>query len=161
MNRQLRRLYNKKNKTHYTKEDFDVALALARLRNGEFSKEDFAHARSFVHMDNTEIAPDGCEVKLNYEAIMSRPQQDLTDEFKNWVEENKDFIFHLTRDEAENSMVCVEEDNRQTMVDGILTKKPKWLFDLFVDLLVKRDDKWVSPLDIEEAMDGYTELKEV
>lgn len=155
MNREQRRAYNKQHKTKYTREDFDTALALARITNGQFDFNDVARAHNFVHIDNTELAPDGTVVKINYEDVYKRPQEDLTDEFKEFVEANKDTEFHLTRESAKDSLVCLEEDVRYAEIDGKQVVKPKFLFDLYSDLLIKTEDGFKPPYEVDEDMKNY------
>lgn len=168
MNREQRRLYNKKNKTKYTKEQFEMMLAVERIKNGNFNFNDLKLPQDFVHMDNTEIAPDGTEVKLNFESLDYRCSHvDKTNEyFRNWVAEahkNEDMVYHITREEAKNSLVCLAEDDHEVELDGKKIKAPKLLFDLYSDLLVqdKSDGVWKSVSLIEEAGDGekYVEVK--
>lgn len=142
MNRAQRRAYNKLHKTSYTKEQFEAALLLARLNaGGDFDLEKLAATSKFLHMDNIELVPDGTVVKLNYDNIYSRPQDELTDKFKTWVEANKDKEFHITREDAKDSLVCLEEDDSEV----------RWLFDLYSDILVKQGDAWVPPYELEKA----------
>ena len=161
MNRAQRRAYNKANKTSYTKEQFDIAYALSRLQNGEFDMDDLAKARQYVHIDNTELVPDGTVVKLNYNEIYSRPTDMLTDEFKAWVEENKDKEFHVTREGTSNSLVALEEDKRTTELDGKIVEAPRWLFDLYSDLLVKTDEGFKPPYAIDAEMKDYVPADDV
>ena len=146
MNRAQRRAYNKKHKTAYTKEQFEAALLLARLNaGGEFDLEKLAATSKYLHMDNIELVPDGTEVKLNYDAIKSRPQGDLTDKFKEWVEVHKDQIFHITREGSKDSLVCLQEDDSEV----------RWLFDLYSDILVKNADQWVPPYELDTSLKEY------
>ena len=146
MNRAQRRAYNKKHKTSYTKAEFEAALLFARLSaGGDVDFEKLAASSPYVHMDNEELVPNGSLVKLNYENIYSRPQDDLTDKFKAWVEENKDKEFHLTREGAKDSLVCLQEDDSEV----------RWLFDLYSDILVKDGDKWVAPYELDTSLKEY------
>ena len=72
MNREQRRRYNKKNKTNYTKEQFETMIALERLKNGIFDLSDLQLPKDFIHMDNKELVPDGTEVKLNFDSLKER-----------------------------------------------------------------------------------------
>lgn len=159
MNRAQRRKYNKDHKTSYSKAEFDLALAMARIRNGDVSYDDIAKLHGAAHMDNEVIAPEGCEVKLDYDGIMARPQNMLTDEFKAWVEENKEKEFHLTREGAADSLVSLVEDVRYADVDGEQVMAQRWLFDLYSDLLIKSGDDWKHAYEIEdEGNYGYTDI---
>ena len=160
MNRAQRRAYNKKNHTKFTREEFEAMFTLQKLQSGKFTAEDYRKVNNLIHMDNEQIAPDGCIVKLDYEAIMSRPQADLTDEFKQWIEENKDKEFHLTREGTTSSLVSFEEDIKETELDGEVVRKPRWMFDLFTDLYVKVGDEFKKPFDIENSTEGYEEVPE-
>lgn len=146
MNRAERRAFNKQHKTNYTKQELETAMALARLQSGQGLEESMIKnlvENGVAHLDNYELVPDGTEVMLNYEEIQRRPQQDLTDEFKNWVEENKEKVFHLTREGSQNSLVCLEEDMRKAVLDGEEVDAPRWMFDLYSDIMVKYNGEWV------------------
>ena len=104
------------------------SIAIRRLQSGIADSKDIEILRNsnFAHLDNVEACPDGTKCKLNVEGIQSRPQKDLTDKFKDWVEANKEKEFTITREGARNSLVCLAEDETE----------PKWLFDLYTDLLI-------------------------
>lgn len=171
MNRAQRRLYNKKNKTNYTKEQLDTMMAIERIKNGVFDLSDLKVPQDFIHMDNTELVPDGTEVKLNFESLEARcTHVDKSNElFRNWVAEVKkepDKIYHVTREEAKNSLVCLAEDEREVEIDGKKVKAPKWLFDVYADVFVKDeiDGVWksLSVIETERAsktIDSYIEVK--
>ena len=154
MGRAERRAYNKKHKVKLTREEFDMRIALARIQAGNFNFSDLNISNDFAHMDNYELAPDGCVCRLNYDAIMSRPQADKMPEFLQWVEEHKDMDLHLTREDSVNSLVCFEEDERykENAETGEMERVPRWCFDTYTDILVKQDDgTYKTVLEIEEA----------
>lgn len=167
MNREMRRRYNKKNKTHYTKEEFDVMMAVERLKSGNYNFSDLKLPQDFIHMDNIEYAPNGTEVKLNFDSLNFRCSHvDKTNAFfREWVEqasENKDKIYHITREKARNSLVCLEEDKRTIELDGEIKECPPWLFDVYADLLFedKKDGVWKTLGEIETLTgDTYVEVK--
>lgn len=145
MNRRQRREFNRQNKTQYTKSDFITLELLMKIRAGNLSVKELDDIKLFnddIHIDNTDLVPDGTVVKLNYEHIKSRPQKDLTQKFIQWVEENKDAIFHVKRDKETNlntALVGLEEDGF-------------WLFDTYADLLYQKDGEWVYLTDIEKEV---------
>ena len=167
MNREMRRRYNKQNKTHYTREEFDMMLAVHRLKNGNYNLSDLKLPQDFIHMDNTEYAPDGTAVKLNFDSLNFRCSHvDKTNAlFREWVaeaEKDKDKIYHITREKTRNSLVCLEEDKRTTEIDGKTHDCPPWLFDIYTDLLLedKKDGVWKTLGEIENAQEEtYVEVK--
>ena len=112
LGRAERRAYNRKHKTKLTREQFDSLIALARINAGNFNFSDLQVSPDFAHADNYELVPEGCPCKLNYDAIMSRPQADKVPEFLQWVKEHKDVELHVTREGAANSLICFKEDER-------------------------------------------------
>lgn len=145
MNRRQRREFNRQNKTQYTKSDFITLELLMKIRAGNLSVKELDDIKLFnddIHIDNTDLVPDGTVVKLNYEYIKSRPQKDLTQKFIQWVEENKDTVFHVKRD---------KETNPNTALVG-LEENGFWLFDTYADLLYQKDGEWVYLTDIEDKM---------
>ena len=162
-NRAQRRLFNKKNKTNYSKSEFEMMLALERIKNGNFNLSDLDVPKDFIHMDNEELAPEGTLVRLNYERIQERFRRGGVDEtnlaFRTWIEENKDKEFHLTREGTSQSLVALQEDEREVELDGVKHKAPKWLFDLYSDLLLKdeSDGQWKMLSQIDPKMKEYFE----
>lgn len=155
MNREMRRKLNKQNKTKFTKEEFDYMVALERIKNGVLDLSDLTGAGSYVHIDNEELAPNGTAVKLNFDSLEYRVKNvDKTNEyFRNWVAEaakDKNKIYHITREGAKQSLVCLEEDDREVELDGKTVKAPKVLFDLYSDLLVEYNGKWVLLGSVDE-----------
>ena len=152
MGRQERRAYNKKHGTKLTKEQYDAMIAVARIQAGNFNLTDLSVPQDFAHADNYELAPDGCECKLNYSEIMSRSHNGMAQEYFDWVEEHKDSILHVTREGAINSLIGFEEDVRyKTDPDtGEQTLAPKWWFDTYTDILIKdTNGNWRTVLDID------------
>ena len=166
MNREQRRRYNKKNKTHWTKEQFETFLALERLKSGNYDLSNMdLKDHEFIHVDNTELAPDGTEVKLNFNSLDYRCEHvDSTNEyFRNWVAEAKkdpDKIYHITREGARQSLVCLEEDDHEVELDGKMVKAPRLLFDLYADLTFLYEGNWV-PLGTvdDETFRKYKEVR--
>lgn len=169
MNRAQRRLFNKRNKTHYTKEQFELMQAVDRIKNGNYNLSDLNVPKDFVHIDNEELVPNGTEVKLNFESLDFRCSHvDKTNElFRNWVAEahkDEDKVYHITREGAKNSLVCLEEDDREVELDGKMVKAPKWLFDLMTDIKIKdpKDGEWKIVGEVEGAYfdDKYVEVQD-
>lgn len=141
MNREQRRRFNKRNKTNYTREDFAQLEMLQALRAGDLDITGFnpGELPEGFHIDNEELVPEGKETKLAYDHIMSRPKKGLTQEFLDWVETHKNQVMHVTREEANNSLVCLAEDvkwvkEKFTDEDHNIGHIP-WLFDIWSDLL--------------------------
>lgn len=149
MNREQRRKYNKAHKTNFTKQEFDMMIAIERIKKGIPNFEDLDLPQDFMHIDNTELCPDGTAVKLHFESLELRCQHiDKTNElFRQWVEEAKkdpDKIYHITREEARHSLVCLEEDERYIEIDGEKKRAPRWLFDLYSDLEILHNGNWIQ-----------------
>lgn len=139
MNRQQRRLYNKQHKTNYSKQDFDIAEAFRRVKEGNMDLSDLDLPYDVMHLDNEEIAPSGIKCKLNVEGIMKRPATMLNEEFVKWVYENQDKEFTLSRENVKNSLVGLAEDCAEP--------ENKKLFDLFTELLIfdEENQEYVMP----------------
>lgn len=154
MGRIERRAYNRKHKTNLSREQFDAMIAIARIRASNYDFKDLSLPNNFLHMDNTEIVPDGTICKLNYEAIQSRPKIDKLPDFLRWVEEHKDVELHVTREGAVNSLICFEEDVRYKIdpETGENVRLDPWLFDVYTDILVKDEDgEYKTVSEIEES----------
>ena len=163
-NRQQRRKMlqglNRKAKRPLTKEEFEQFLMVQRLRHGDVRDEDIRKMASggVAHYDNPEKFPNGIEVKLNYAEISQRKREDFREEYWQWVEEHKDDVFHLDREENASSLVCLAEDERYREMDGEKVRIPRWEFDLFADLLVKNDEgEFVSPWDIPDSTEDFVD----
>ena len=153
MGRAERRAYNRKHKTKLTREQFDSMIALARIKAGNFDFNDLQVSPDFAHADNYELVPEGCPCKLNYDAIMARPQADKIPDFLKWVEKHKDVELHVTREGAANSLICFKEDERYTEHPdtGERVRIEPWLFDTYTDILIKDEDgTYKTVLEIEE-----------
>lgn len=141
-----RRRYNQKHKTNYTKLDFDVQVALARMQSGLGVEESMLKElaeNGMVHLDNEELVPTGTPVKINADEILKQKRDDRTEAFFKWVEENRDKVFHLAREDNKQSLVCLEEDVRYVELDGKDKIADKWLFDLYTDILVEYEGEWI------------------
>ena len=163
MSRADRRAYNRKHKKHLTREQFDAMLAIARIQAGNYDLSDLAVPKNFIHMDNTELVPDGCVCKLNYEEIQKRPADDKLPEFIEWVEEHKDVELHVTRENAENSLICFEEDvrYRTNPETGEEERIPPWLFDCYTDILIKgADGTYKTVSEVEQEQEEAQSAKE-
>ena len=134
MNRAERRKFNRKNKTNFTKEQMDAIEFYSKMRSGEIQINSMAQFKDlpFVKIDHEVVAPNGTEVKIRYDDIVSR--KDIkNDKYIDFVTQNKDSILHISRDNgASGSLVTLEEDP-----DKI------WLFDIYTDLLFQtKDGNW-------------------
>lgn len=159
MGRAERRAYNRKHKTKLTREEFDSLIAVARIQAGNYDFSDLQVSNDFAHLDNYELVPDGCACKLNYDAIMSRPQADKNPDFLQFVEEHKNDILHVTRENAVNSLICFEEDNRYVTdpETGEQVRVQPWLFDTYTDILIESSDgTYKTVLEVEEEMSKNT-----
>jgi len=163
-NRAQRRAYNKKMKKKYTLQDFAIARAVEGMQNGE---TDFTWLKKYVpqdfitHKDNWDLFPNGTKVKLNSEAILSRPQEYLSADFKAWVEENKEEIFTVVRDpenKENKGLVSVHylDDTKDT------EQSKTWLFDMFNDLYVWNDYamNYLDPNEVESFINAMDNTKE-
>lgn len=160
MNREQRRRFNKQNKTNFSREDFVRMEMYQALRAGDLDVSGFTpdELPDGISIDNEELVPEGKEVKLAYDHIMSRPKKGLTKEFLDWVEANKDRVMHVTREEASNSLVCLKEDvkwikDHFTDEDTNIGHIP-WLFDIWSDLLYETEDhRWVHLGEYEQSLE--------
>ena len=161
MSRADRRAYNKKHGKKLTRQEFDSLLAMARINVGNFNLQDLSVGHDFIHMDNTELVPEGTVCKLNYDSIINRPAQQ-NDDFKLWIEKNKDKEFHITRDGVTNSLVAFIEDERWAITEsGDRQLLPKWLFDVYSDLLFKdKNGEYKLLASIEDELINENSSKE-
>lgn len=158
MNREQRRKFNKKNKTNYTKEQFDLMLAIERLKHGNLDFRGLNLPHDFVHMDNTELVPEGTVCKLNYQAIKNRFDKNSAgyqEGYKEWVEQHREEEFHVTREFAQQSCVCLKEQVEKADEEGLL----KFLWDLYSDLLFQdAQGEWKPLSQIDPNMNTYLEV---
>lgn len=162
--RKMRQELNRKAKRPITREEFEQFLMVQRLRHGDVRDEDIRKmaSKGVAHYDNSDKFPNGIEVKLNYAEISQRKREDFREEYWQWVEEHKDDVFHLDREENASSLVCLAEDERYREMDGEKVRIPKWEFDLFADLLVKNDEgEFVSPWDIPDSTEDFVTAEEL
>ena len=153
LGRAERRAYNRKHGVKLTREQFDSLVAVARIQAGNYDFSDLQVSSDFAHMDNYELVPEGCACKLNYDAIITRPNADKMPAFLEWVENHKDDILHVTRENAENSLICFKEDERYTTdpETNQQVRMPPWLFDTYTDILIESaDGTYKTVLEIEE-----------
>ncbi len=162
-NRDKRKAYNKAHKTHYTLQDFALMYAIDGIQKGQ----DISWLKPYLpmdliaHKDNWDLFPDGTKAKLNYEGIMSRPPKYLSDEFKAWVEENKEEEFTLFRDPEDknrNGLLALHYVDAEKDTDFSKTL----LFDLYSDLFVysELENTYVNPQKIEDLENQIANVKE-
>ena len=162
MGRAERRAYNKKHGTKLTREEFDCLVAVARIQAGNYNFSDLKVPSGFAHMDNFDLVPEGCPCKLNYEEIKKRPNADKNPGFLEWVDEHKDMILHVTRENAVESLICFKEDERYTTdpETGAQTRVPPWLFDTYADILIQAADGTYKTVAEVETEQNKTEASE-
>ena len=150
LNREQRRRFNKQNGTHFTRVEFAAMEAAYKMKKGALSYDDAREinkqfGEDVIVLDNEELVPEGFPVMLNADRILER--KDGTPEFKKWVKENRDKVFHVTREGRTGSLVCLYEDKQvvEEHPDGTVTGKPQWMFDIYNDLLYRDTltDEWV------------------
>lgn len=162
-NRAERRKYNKQNKTSLSLQDFALAYAVQGVQKGE----DISWLRSYLnpdvfpHKDNWDLFPNGTEVRLNVDQIMARPEKYLSEEFKNWVMDNKEEIFTVYRDPEDKStkgLVTLHYKDATRDTEQSLT----WLFDMYSDLLVwsKENNNFIDPQKAEDLSSEVANTKE-
>lgn len=161
MNREQRRKLNKKHHVNYSKEDWAMIELYSKVRAGDLDVQDLTELdpelREGIHIDNEELVPEGTEVKLNAKDILSRSSKGVTEQYRNWIKAHENDIFHVTREQAQSSLVCLKEDigwvkeNLQDADKGEIGHVP-WLFDIYSDLLYlnKETNKWVMLHTLEE-----------
>ncbi len=158
--RKMLQSLNRKAKRPITKNEFEQFLMIQRLRHGDVRDNDIRQMamNNVAHYDNPDKFPNGIEVKLNYAEISQRKREDFREEYWQWVEEHKDDVFHLDREENASSLVCLAEDERYREMDGERVRIPRWEFDLFADLLVKNEaGEFVSPWDIPDSTGDFVD----
>lgn len=125
-------------------------LLYRQIQAGNLDVKDLFDTTAYnrlVHVDNRELVPDGTPVKLFYEHISTRPQEDLTQKYKDWIEENKEKVFYVTREGASSSMVCLSKNTLKNSKEETIP----WLFDIYSDLLYLDEavDEWVHLAELE------------
>lgn len=156
MNRAQRRRFNKIHKTSFDKKDFDVLQSYIRIREGNFNLDDILLTKDYINVDNEELVPEGTEVKLNSESLLAFAEKNnLTPTYIEWVKANTESVFHITREQGRNSLVCLKEDIATS------THSP-WLFNIYTDLLYYDDvtNNWVSLIEYEKNMNNKKNIKE-
>lgn len=145
-NHEERRAFNKRNHTNYQLADFAIMAAVQGLQKGEDINwlKPYIPWDRFPHKDNWALFPNGTKLRLNVNNFLSRPQKDLTEEFKNWVLDHKDVDLTLYRD--------IEDQGRKGLVS--VSEDPRWLFDLYFDMLVWDNDAqtFVDPQNYENRI---------
>ena len=148
LNRAQRRQANRRFRTNYKRQDFDLFIAVERLKHGITDLTDLDIPTELMHLDNTDLAPDGTKVMLNADAILSR-KANMNQLFLDWVRFYRNKVFTITREDAERSLVALKEDDG-LHYEGEETKEERptqrWLFDLYTDLLVQDEDLEFRPL---------------
>lgn len=147
MNRAQRRKFNKQHRTNYSASDFKAIELYALFKEGRITKEELLDNPDIfsVEVDPEVAVPDGTLVKINYQAYLSRPQKDYTEQFKDWLKVNKDKTFKVYRTENPKSSLVslrqVEAEENTNELDSI------WLFDIYTDLLYRENENEWLPWD--------------
>jgi len=153
LNRAQRRQANRRFRTHYKRQDFDLFVAVERLKHGITDLSDLDIPAEMMHLDNQDLAPDGTKVMLNADAILSRNGK-WNPRFLDWVRFYRNKVFTITREDTERSLVALTEDDPlhdESFLGEDEKPRQRWLFDLYTDLLVRDDDFEFKPLaQIEE-----------
>ena len=159
-----RRKFNKQNKTTLSLQDFALAYAVKGAQKGE----DISWLRPYLdpnmlpHKDNWDLFPNGTNVRLNYEQIMARPEKYMSQQFKNWVDNNKEEVFTVYRDTENPSnnrgLVTLHYLDETRDTEESLT----WLFDMYSDILVwsKEFNDYVDPQKVEDLSNEIANTKE-
>lgn len=152
LNREQRRKLNRKYKVNYSADEWAMIELYSKIRAGDLDVKDLndltPELRENVHIDNEELVPEGTPVRLNAAEILSRPRKGVTEKYLKWVDEHRDVTFHVTRDQANSSLVCLQEDVEECrMHSETLTEVDKldhlpWLFDIYSDLLYDDNGEW-------------------
>ena len=143
MNRLMRRKFNKQNKTNYSRADFEAIELLQKIKLGEVSEEEIdklklLQSSKITFTYNEEKVDVGREVKLNYNELMLRPKEDLSEKYISWIEEHKNEILHIAPKESDKHLTVVEYP---LTLDG---KETRWLFQA-TDFLYKTEEgEWAD-----------------
>ena len=162
MNREQRRKMNRKYKVNYSAEEWAMVELYSRVRAGDLdikSLQDLSpELRENVHIDNEELVPEGTPVRLNAADILTRPRKGVTEKYLKWVEDHSDTTFHVTREQANSSLVCLKEDVEECQaLSPSLNEVDKldhvpWLFDIYSDLLYEVNGEWQNLSFLEEKI---------
>lgn len=145
MNREHRRKLNKKNKLNLNKEEWERAMALARLRAGAFTQADIDLMQEYVDYDDPDKYPEGTVVKISPDIKLDDKEQP----FKDWVTSHMETEMHIVRDDNRQALVSLAEDTHTFTDDnGEQKEAPKWYFSLNHDLLVKTANGWMKAMEI-------------
>lgn len=145
MNREHRRKLNKKNKLNLNKEEWERAMALARLRAGAFTQADIDLMQEYVDYDDPEKYPEGTVVKISPDIKLADKEKPFTD----WVNDHMEMEMHIVRDGNRQALVSLLEDTHTYTDDnGEQKEAPKWYFSLNHDLLVKTENGWMKAMEI-------------
>lgn len=166
MNREQRRKLNKKYGVKYSANDWALIELYQKMRAGDLDvkslKDLSPELRDAVHIDNEELVPNGTAVKLNVADILTRPTRGVTQQFRDWVQAHSEDVFHVTREQAQSSLVCLEEDvrwvkeNLQDTDKGDDLGHVPWLFDIYSDLLYldTATNEWVQLAILENKQEN-------
>lgn len=137
-------------KKEYDTKDILTMFSLANITSGISYRELIEDNGMKTNFDYSDIFSDGIEVKLNYEKIKQRGLDKMTKEYQDFIEDNKDTIFHLQWED--DRYVTFEEDERYCELDGKSVQKPKFLFDPQSDILVKYNDEWTPAYEVRKIL---------
>ena len=143
MNRLMRRRFNKQNKTSYSRADFEAIELLQKIKLGEVSEEELDKLRLLQNSKitftyNEEKVEEGRAVKLNYDELMLRPKEELTEKYLNWIEEHKDEVLHIAPKESDKHLTVVEYP---LVAEG---RETRWLFQATDFLYETETGEWVN-----------------
>lgn len=144
MNRLMRRKFNKRNKTNYSRADFEMIEMLQKLKTGQVGDADIEKLSmlqdsKMTFTYNEEKVSVGREVKLNYDEISVYSKEMLNPKYTQWIEQYKDEIFHIAEKESDKYLTLVEHP--LTNERGETTR---WTFNA-TELLYKNEDgSWVD-----------------
>lgn len=160
LNREQRRKLNKKHHVNYTADQWALIEMYGKIRAGDLDIKDLKElspeVRANIHIDNEELVPEGTAVKLNVTDILTRPTKGVTQQFRDWIKAHEGEIMHVTREQAQSSLVCLAEDVgwvKENLTDtdkGNIGHVP-WLFDIYSDLLYldEATNEWITLGELE------------
>lgn len=157
MNREQRRKLNRKYKVNYDANEWAMIELYSKVRAGDLDVKDLRdlnpEVRAGIHIDNEELVPEGTPCKLNVADILTRPLKGITEKYLNWVKAHEGIVFHVTREQANSSLVCLKEDVEECsshLSEADMDHVP-WLFDIYSDLLYEDKGEWKLLEFIEKA----------